>query len=165
MGGTGVKYPPVPPVPQGLTKAPDFQVKALDGEPLSLEKYRGKVILLDFWAAWCGPCLAEMPNIKRVYKKYKDRGFQIIGISLDTNRSSLRSYLRRERITWPQFFDGTGWENSVAQKYGINSIPRMYLIDGNGFIREEDLRGRALEVAVAKLVAENNRRMKFRNDR
>lgn len=165
VDGIGVGYPPVPPVPQGLTKALDFQVKALNGEPLSLEKYRGKVILLDFWATWCGPCLAEMPNVKRIYRNYQDQNFEIIGISLDSNSSQLRSYLWSERITWPQFFDGAGWENSVARKYGINSIPTMYLIDGNGFIREEDLRGRALEVAVAKLVAENNRRMKFRNDR
>ncbi len=159
------KSPPEPPVPPGLTKAPDFEVKALNGEVLSLKKYRGKVILLDFWATWCRPCLVEMPNVKRVYKKYKDQNFQIIGISLDTNRSSLRSYLQRERITWPQFFDGAGWNNSVVQKYEVNSIPHMYLIDGNGFIRKENLRGRALEVAVAELVEENSHRKRFRKVR
>ena len=146
------------PVPSNLPKAIDFQVKDLNGNPLSLKKYRGKVILLDFWATWCGPCLVEMPNVKRVYQKYKDQNFQIIGISLDTSRSNLRSYLRREGITWPQFFDGAGWKNSIAQKYGVNSIPRMYLIDGDGLIRKKNVRGRALEVAVAELVRENNQR-------
>lgn len=161
----GDKSPQEQPRPPGLTKALDFEVKAFNGELLSLKKYRGKVVLLDFWATWCEPCLVEMPNVKRVYQKYKDQNFQIIGISLDTNRSSLRSYLRRERITWPQFFDGAGWDNSVAQRYGINSIPQTYLIDGNGFIRKENLRGRALEVAVGELVTENNHRKNFRKVR
>ena len=147
----------IPPVPPGLSRAIDFQVRDLNGNLLSLKQYRGKVILLDFWATWCGPCLTEMPNVKRIYQKYKDQNFQIIGVSLDTNISNLRSYLKREGITWPQFFDGAGWENSIAQKYGINSIPRMYLIDGNGIIRKENVRGRALELAVTELVRENNR--------
>ena len=141
------------------------EVRGLNREALSLEKYRGKVILLDFWATWCGPCLEEMPNVKRVYRQYKDQNFQIIGISLDTDRSSLRAYLQRERITWPQFFDGAGWDNSVAQQYGINGIPHTYLIDGNGFIRKENLRGRALEAAVAELVKENNQRKNSRKVR
>ena len=163
--GMGAQPPPEPPVPPGLTKAPDFEVRGFNGEALSLKKYRGQVILLDFWATWCGPCLEEMPNVKRVYRKYKDQNFQIIGISLDTNRSRLRSYLQRERITWPQFFDGAGWDNSVAQQYGINGIPQTYLIDGNGFIRKENLRGRALDAAVAELVKENSQRKNFRKVR
>ena len=137
-------------------KAIDFQVSDLNGNSLSLKKFRGKVILLDFWATWCGPCLAEMPNVKRIYQKYKDQNFQIIGISLDTDRSKLRSYLRREGITWPQYFDGDGWKNSVAQKYKIKSIPRMYLIDGDGNIRQENIRGNVLERAVSDLIRENN---------
>ena len=138
------------------SKAIDFQVSDLNGNSLSLKKYRGKVILLDFWATWCGPCLAEMPNVKRIYQKYKDQNFQIIGISLDTDISKLRSYLRREGITWPQYFDGAGWKNSIAQKYKIKSIPRMYLIDGDGNIRQENLRGNVLERAISDLVRENN---------
>ncbi len=139
-------------------KAIDFQVKDLDGNDLSLEKYRGKVILLDFWAVWCGPCVAEMPNVKRVHEKYKDQNFQIIGISLDRDRSKLRDYMKKQGITWPQFFDGKGWRNQVAQMYKVNSIPRMYLIDGKGVIRKANVRGRALEPAVAELIQENNAR-------
>lgn len=140
-------------------KAMDFNVKDLDGNDLSLEKYRGNVVLLDFWAVWCKPCIAEMPNVKGVYEKHKDANFQIIGISLDQSREKLIGYLEKEGITWPQFFDGNGWENWVAQMYGINSIPRMYLIDGDGIIRKANVRGPALEPAVAELVRENNTKL------
>lgn len=140
-------------------KAMDFNVKALDGNDLSLEKYRGNVILLDFWAVWCGPCIAEMPNVKQVYDKYKDENFQIIGISLDESRDKLVDYLEKEGITWPQFFDGNGWKNQVAQLYGIRAIPHMYLIDGEGVIRKSDVRGAALEPAVAELVRENDAKL------
>ena len=140
-------------------KAVDFHLKDLDGNDLSLEKYRGKVILLDFWAVWCGPCVAEMPNVKRVHEKYKDQNFQIIGISLDKSRENLVAYLEKQGITWPQFFDGNGWRNQVAELYGINSIPRAYLIDGEGVIRKANVRGSALEPVVAKLIRENNAKL------
>lgn len=140
-------------------KALDFNVKDLDGNDLSLEKYRGNVILLDFWAVWCGPCIAEMPNVKQVYEKYKDNNFQIIGISLDENRNTLVGYLEKEGIAWSQFFDGSGWKNQVAQMYGISAIPHMYLIDGEGMIRKSGVRGHALEPAVAELVQENNAKL------
>ena len=140
-------------------KAIDFDVKDLDGNDLSLEQYRGTVILLDFWAVWCGPCIAEMPNVKQVYDKYKDENFQIIGISLDQSRDTLVGYLEKEGITWPQVFDGNGWKNQVAQMYGISAIPHMYLIDGEGVIRKSGVRGHALEPAVAELVRENNTKL------
>ena len=141
-------------------KAIDFNMKDLDGNDLSLEQYRGKVVLLDFWAVWCGPCIAEMPNVKQVYEKYKDENFQIIGISLDESQDTLVGYLEKEGITWPQFFDGNGWRNQVAGMYGINAIPHTYLIDGEGVIRKANVRGGALEPAVAELVRENNAKLK-----
>ena len=140
-------------------KAMDFNVKDLDGNDLSLEQYRGNVILLDFWAVWCAPCIAEMPNVKGVYEKYKEDNFQIIGISLDESRNTLVGYLEKEGITWPQVFDGNGWKNQVAQIYGIRAIPHMYLIDGEGVIRKSDVRGPALEPAVAELIQENNAKL------
>ena len=140
-------------------KAIDFNVKDLDGNELSLEKYRGNVILLDFWAVWCKPCIAEMPNVKGVYDKYKEANFQIIGVSLDESRDTLVAYLEKEGITWPQFFDGNGWKNQVAEMYGIRAIPQMYLIDGEGVVRKSDVRGPALEPAVHALVRENNRKL------
>ena len=140
-------------------KAIDFSVKDLNGNDLSLEQYHGTVVLLDFWAVWCGPCIAEMPNVKQVYEKYKDNNFQIIGISLDQSRDKLVDYLEKEGITWPQVFDGNGWENQVAQMYGISAIPHMYLIDGEGMVRKSGVRGHALEPAVAELVRENNAKL------
>ncbi len=140
-------------------KAIDFNGKDLNGNDLSLEKYRGNVILLDFWAVWCKPCIAEMPNVKQVYEKYKDDNFQIIGISLDESRDKLVGYLEKEEITWPQFFDGNGWKNQVAEIYGIRAIPQMYLIDGEGVVRKSDVRGHALEPAVAELIQENNAKL------
>ena len=140
-------------------KALDFNVKDLDGNDLSLEQYRGNVILLDFWAVWCGPCIAEMPNVKQVYEKYKDDNFQIIGISLDNSRDTLVGYLAKEGIAWPQVFDGDGRDNQVAKMYGIRAIPHMYLIDGDGVVRKSGVRGHALEPAVAELVRENNAKL------
>lgn len=131
-----------------------FTVKALDGSEISLEKYKGKVVLLDFWATWCGPCRVEMPNVVRIHKKYNDKGFEIIGISLDKSRSALESYIKSNDMTWPQHFDGAGWGNAIATKYRVRSVPTTFLIDREGKIRYRSLRGKALEDAVARLVAE-----------
>ncbi len=131
-----------------------FEVKGIDGRALSLEKYRGKVVLLDFWATWCGPCRVEMPNVVSVHKKYRDKGFEIIGISLDSDRSAMQRYIKSSGMEWPQYFDGAGWNNSVAAKYKVRSIPTTYLIDRQGKVRYRSLRGRDLEKAVAELLKE-----------
>ena len=90
---------------------PDSSATDLDGKPISLQDYRGKVVLLDFWAVWCGFCLLEMPNIKRVYDTYKDQGFDVIGISLDDEESELRDYLKKNDIPWRQIFSCDGWDD------------------------------------------------------
>ncbi len=132
----------------------DFEVRSITGDVVGPSKFRGKVLLLDFWATWCGPCRAEMPNVKRVYQKYHDRGFEILGISLDRSRRDLDRYLADHGITWPQYFDGKYWQNEIAQRYGIQSIPTTFLIDRRGRIRYRSLRGPALEKAVRELVSE-----------
>jgi len=132
-----------------------FNVKGTNGETLSPEQYKGKVLLIDFWATWCRPCIAEMPNVKRVYDKYKDRGFEIVGVSLDKNRGDLDRYVTTNRIEWPQYFDGKHWQNAIAMKYGVKSIPITFLIDRNGKIRYKSLRGKQLETAVEQLLSEN----------
>jgi thiol-disulfide isomerase/thioredoxin len=129
---------------------PDFSEQDLAGKPLSLANYKGKVVLIDFWATWCGPCRAELPNVVATYQKYHSQGFEVIGISLDQDRKKLVDYTKEMNMTWPQFFDGQGWGNKLAAKYGIDSIPATYLIDGNGRIIGTDLRGKDLEAAVAK---------------
>ena len=131
--------------------APDFQVIDLNGQELSLKKYRGQVVLLDFWATWCIPCRAEMPHLKKVYDTYKDQKFEIIGVSLDQSKSVLDSYIETQNITWQQFLDKSG----VAKMYNVTGIPATFLIDGDGIVREVKLRGRALEEAIEELVKEN----------
>ena len=135
------------------TNFPPFNVQDLDGKPLSLADHKGKVVLVDFWATWCPPCRAEIPNVVATYKKYHDEGFDIIGVSLDQERQKLLSFIKDNGMTWPQYFDGEGWQNKLAMKYGIQSIPATYLLDTNGVIIAKDLRGSDLGKAVAKAVA------------
>ena len=130
----------------------DFQVTDLKGEPLSLSQYRGQVVLLDFWATWCGPCIVEMPNVKQTYAKYKNQKFEIIGISLDQSMEPLETYIASEGLAWRQYLDSSG---RIANMYNVRAIPSTFLIDGTGIIRQVNLRGSALEMAVAELVREN----------
>lgn len=130
----------------------DFHVTDLNGEALSLEQYRGQVVLLDFWATWCPPCIAEIPNVKKTYEKYKDQKFQIVGISLDRSREPLEAYIEKENLTWLHYWDNIG---KVSNLYKVQAIPSTFLIDGEGVIRKTNLRGYRLETAVAELVEEN----------
>jgi thiol-disulfide isomerase/thioredoxin len=143
-------------VQQGLIVGapfPDFSEQDVAGKPLSLAAYKGKVVLIDFWATWCGPCRGEIPNVVATYQKYHGQGFEVIGISLDQDRQKLMDYTKQMNMAWPQFFDGQGWGNKLAAKYGIDSIPATFLLDGSGKIIGTDLRGDALSAAVAKALA------------
>jgi thiol-disulfide isomerase/thioredoxin len=146
---------PDPKVPEGLKigqKFPGFSETDFAGKPLSLSAYRGKVTMIDFWATWCGPCRAEMPNVVATYQKYHAQGFEIIGVSLDENRPALANYVSAQGLVWPQYFDGRGWENKLAKKYGVESIPMNYLLGRHGIIIGSDLRGENLRMVVAGAV-------------
>ena len=129
--------------------APGFKVKSFAGGDLSLEKYRGRIVLLDFWATWCGPCRVEMPETKNLWKKFGGDNFVIIGVSLDRNPNALESYLKKEEIGWPQYLDQSG---EVARLYGVRGIPHTVLIDQNGVVRGVGYRGGKLESKVEEMV-------------
>lgn len=135
---------------------PDFSATDLEGNPISLKAYRGKVVLLDFWAVWCQPCIAEMPNLKKVYDTYKDAGFDIIGISLDNDETQLRDYLKANNIPWRQVFSGQGWMSPIARQYGIRAIPAPWLIDREGKLISHQARGESLERLVAEAVKDES---------
>ena len=131
--------------------APDFSQETPEGEPLRLSDLRGKVVLIDFWASWCGPCRAENPNVVKVYEKYREKGFEILGVSLDNKRDRWLKAIKADELTWPQVSDLKGWQNEVAQAYGVHSIPQTILLDPEGKIIARNLRGQRLEQKLAEL--------------
>jgi len=131
---------------------PEFDVKDLDGKPLTVKGYKGKVVLVDFWATWCGPCVNELPNVLSTYEKFHGKGFEIIGISLDKDEDRLKEFIKNKNMPWRQYFDGKGWQNKLAAQFGVQSIPATFLLDGESKIVAKDLRGSALGTEVAKLL-------------
>lgn len=131
----------------------DLSFTDVNGKPVSLKDYAGKVVLIDFWATWCGPCRAALPEVKETYAKYRAKGFEIIAISFDKEKSDLTKFIAEEKMTWPQYFDGLGWENKLGQKFEISSIPTVWLVDKKGVLRELNA-GSGLVAKVEKLLAE-----------
>lgn len=130
----------------------DIAFTSTAGDEIDLSKMEGKVVLVDFWATWCGPCVAEMPNVIAAYQKYQDKGFEVVGISLDQDKEAMERFTADKGMTWPQYFDGEGWGNKIAQKFGISGIPATFLIGKDGKIVATDLRGGALEAQLDELL-------------
>lgn len=134
-------------------KPVDIAFKAVDGRDVDIKKMQGKVVLIDFWATWCGPCVGEIPHVKEAYDELHSKGFEIVGISLDSDKSKLTKFVADKKMEWPQYFDGKQWENEISTKYGIQSIPAMWLIDKKGNVRDTNARA-DLKGKVEKLLAE-----------
>jgi peroxiredoxin len=132
-------------------QAPDFTQKTPEGEALSLSDLRGQVVLLDFWASWCGPCRRENPHVKKLYERYKSEGFTVLGVSLDKNRDRWLAAIEKDGLDWHHVSDLRGWSNTVARQYGVRSIPHTFLLDREGKIIGAKLRGAALEKKLKKL--------------
>jgi thiol-disulfide isomerase/thioredoxin len=132
----------------------NIKFKAVDGRDVDVAGMKGKVVLVDFWATWCGPCMAELPKVKAAYEKLHDKGFEIVGISFDRDVEKLKQVVAREKMMWPQYFEGQGEGNKYGEEFGISGIPTMWLVDKKGVLRELNARDK-LEEKAEKLLAEN----------
>jgi peroxiredoxin len=134
-------------------KAPDFTQNTPDGKAVSLSSLTGKnILLVDFWAGWCAPCRAENPNVVKTYNEFKDKGFDILGVSLDRTATEWNKAIADDKLTWTHVSDLQYWKSSAAKLYGVNSIPANFLLDKNGIIIAKNLRGEELYNKVKELV-------------
>lgn len=141
MKGTTIGYP-----------ALDFSQPDVNGKMVSLSSYKGKYVLVDFWASWCGPCRKENPHVVEAYEKFKDKGFDILGVSLDDNKGKWLAAIEKDKLTWTHVSDLKGWQNAAGKLYGVQSIPFNLLLDKEGKIVAKGLRGHDLEAKLAELL-------------
>lgn len=132
--------------------APDFEMENPDGKMIKLSDFRGKYLLIDFWASWCGPCRRENPNVVKLYKEVQGKDFDILGVSLDNSREAWLKAIKDDGLVWNHVSDVKGWDNRVAKLYGVNSIPHTVLLDKDGVIIANNLRGEALRDKVKELL-------------
>jgi thiol-disulfide isomerase/thioredoxin len=131
---------------------PPFTVTTLDGAKISMDDLQGKVVLLDFWATWCGPCREALPHIQQVAKKFKDEPLVILSVSLDGNEANWKEFVGKHEMTWPQYRDG-GFTGPVAKMFGITAIPHTFTIDADGVLQEEHIGDASIEGKLKKLIS------------
>jgi thiol-disulfide isomerase/thioredoxin len=140
-------------IENGMMDAPDFTLSTPEGKPISLSSLKGKVVLIDFWASWCGPCRKENPNLVKLYEKYKDKGFTILSVSLDNDEAAWKKAIEADGLIWPNHVsDLKGWESTMTKVYGFNSIPHTVLVNKEGKINGIGLRGGALEEKIKSIL-------------
>ena len=131
----------------------EMSFTASDGRKVDVQKMKGKVVLVDFWASWCGPCIASLPEVIDLHKKYNSKGFEIIGINMDKDQHLMEQVVHKFKMPWPQYFDGKGWGTKFALEYNINAIPSVWLVDKKGILRTMNAREN-MEQQITDLLAE-----------
>lgn len=132
--------------------APDIALPSVNGDTILLSSLKGKVVLLDFWASWCGPCRSSNKELVKLYPKYKAKGFEIFSVSIDDDKNKWANAIKKDKINWLQVNDAGGWDAKTAVKWNINAIPTSYLIDKKGKLIAMDLEGKELEKALKDLL-------------
>ncbi|HEX8315777.1 MAG TPA: TlpA disulfide reductase family protein, partial [Flavisolibacter sp.] len=131
-------------------KAPEFSQPDMNGKPVSLASFKGKYVLVDFWASWCKPCRQENPNVVKAYNEFKDKNFTVFGVSLDQEKTAWQQAVQQDGLTWTHVSDLKYWDNEAVRLYGIQGIPANFLVDPQGNIIAQDLRGEELVETLRK---------------
>ena len=132
--------------------APEISLPGVKDNAINLSSLKGKVVLIDFWASWCGPCRAAIPNVIKLYNKYKAKGFEVFGVSIDSKKVDWLKAIANDNINYTQVMDKDGWNSTVAEKYGVFSIPSTFLLDKTGKVIAVDLDGEEIENKVKALI-------------
>lgn len=132
--------------------APPFSVTTVDGRKISMDDLQGKVVLLDFWATWCGPCREALPHIQQVAKKFKDEPLVILSVSLDSNEPAWKEFIEKHEMSWPQYRDG-GFTGPISKMFGVTAIPHTFTVDADGVLQEEHIGDASIEGKIKKLIA------------
>jgi peroxiredoxin len=133
-------------------QAPDIALPNPQGEIVRLSSFKGKVTLLDFWASWCGPCRRSNPQVVKLYDTYREQGFEVYGVSIDTKKTAWMKAISEDGIRYTQVMDRKGWQSDAAARYGVDQIPTTFLLDKKGNIAAVDLEGAALEKKIRELI-------------